>query len=87
MLAGQSDREILDYYKGLYGERVLVEPDGCKKVILYSLPVLISLMGLAVVLLFLRQALNRHSHRMEKGSQEKRIDTRIAEAIRSATDA
>lgn len=84
--AGQSDQEILDHYKLLYGEQVLVEPDGRKKVVLYSLPVLISIAGLGIVLLFLHHALKRDSGSLEKASGEKRMDSKIAETIRNATD-
>lgn len=84
--AGQSDQEILDHYKLLYGEQVLVEPDGRKKVVLYSLPVLISIVGLGIVLLFLHHALRRTSSNLEPDGSEKRIDSKIAEAIRNATD-
>lgn len=84
--AGQSDQEILDHYKLLYGEQVLVEPDGRKKVVLYSLPVLISIAGLGIVVLFLHHALKRDSGSLEKASGEKRMDSKIAETIRNATD-
>jgi cytochrome c-type biogenesis protein CcmH/NrfF len=83
--AGQSNQEIVDHYKLLYGEWVLVEPDGREKVVLYSLPVLISIAGLGIVLLFLHHALERKSNSLETAGSEKRIDSKIAEAIRNAT--
>lgn len=55
VISGQSDKEILDYYVGLYGERVLMEPMGNKKIALYSIPIFISTVGISLVLLLLRR--------------------------------
>lgn len=85
VMAGQSDREILDYYKQLYGEQVLMEPEGTKRIVLYSMPVLISLTGLAMVLLFLRHALRRSLPRGQATTRIK-VDNRFTEAIRNGTD-
>jgi cytochrome c-type biogenesis protein CcmH len=84
--AGQSDREILDHYKQLYGEQVLVEPDGQTRVVLYSLPVLISLAGCAVVLFFLKHALSRRLPATHPASPKPNADPKMVEKIRNATD-
>jgi cytochrome c-type biogenesis protein CcmH len=52
---GKSDREILDYYKARYGERVLVEPEGAKWWWMHVVPVLMLAAGLAVAVLVLRK--------------------------------
>jgi len=81
--AGESDREILDHYKELYGEEILVEPEGTKRVVLYTLPVMVLFVGFAVVLAFLRHAtkgLTMGTKRTEM------VDRRLTEIIRRATD-
>ena len=84
--AGQSDREILDYYKQLYGERVLMEPEGAKRIVLYSIPILIALAGLAFVLIFLNHCLTRTFHTELTGTANVAFNKRIVETIRNATD-
>jgi len=86
VVAGQSDREILDYYKQLYGERVLMEPEGTKRIVLYSIPILITLAGLALVLIFLNHCLTRTIRPELSGTANVAFNRRIAEAIRNATD-
>ena len=81
---GQSDREILDYYKQLYGERVLLEPEGAKRTALYSVPILLSVAGLALVVIFLRHSVN--GPRSGTAAIDRNVDPRISELIRSATD-
>jgi len=84
---GQSDREILDYYKQLYGERVLLEPEGAKRTVLYSVPILVSLAGLLLVAAFLRHSLRKVlAKNSGKYTTKQPIDARLAEAIRNATD-
>ena len=85
VMAGESDRDILDYYKRLYGEQVLVEPEGTKRNVLYSMPIMISLLGLAIVFLFLRHALRRPLSRQHAATRIT-VDARFTEAIRNATD-
>jgi len=85
VMAGESDRDILDYYKRLYGEQVLMEPEGTKRIVLYSMPIMISLLGLAIVFLFLRHAL-RHPHSRQETTTSIKVDARFTEAIRNATD-
>ena len=52
---GKSDREILDYYKAKYGERVLVEPEGARWWVMNVVPVLMTLCGLAFVIWLIRR--------------------------------
>jgi len=86
VVAGQSDREILDYYKQLYGERVLMEPEGAKRIVLYSIPILITLAGSAFVLFFLNHCLTRTFRPELTGTANVAFNRRIVEAIRNATD-
>jgi len=52
---GKSDREILDYYKARYGERILVEPEGAKWWWMHVVPVLMLFAGLGVTVLVLKK--------------------------------
>ena len=59
VLTGQSDREIVDHYKALYGERILIEPEGGTRTALYSLPFTSAVGGLLLVMLFLQRCLHK----------------------------
>lgn len=52
---GRSDREILDTYKQLYGTRVLIEPEGAQRWLVYTIPALVGLLGLALTANLLRK--------------------------------
>lgn len=48
---GRTEEEIVDHYKSLYGNRILIVPDGVTAKILFSLPVVTS--ALASLVLFM----------------------------------
>lgn len=52
---GQSDRQILDYYKRQYGERILVEPEGTRWWVMNVVPLSMLGVGLVVVGLVVRR--------------------------------
>ena len=52
---GQSDRQILDYYKRQYGERILVEPEGARWWVMNVVPLSMLGVGLVVVGLVVRR--------------------------------
>ena len=52
---GKSDREILDFYKAKYGERVLVEPEGARWWVMNAVPAIMTLCGLAFVIWLIRR--------------------------------
>lgn len=54
IVAGRSDREILDDFTAQYGKRVLIEPEGGLGIAAYALPILAIALGLFAVLLVLR---------------------------------
>ncbi len=56
---GKSDREILDYYKAKYGARVLMEPEGELRLWAYTVPVIATLAGLAIVSWIIRRMLHQ----------------------------
>jgi len=53
--AGRSDREILDYYKQRYGERILVEPEGARWWLMNVVPLIFLALGLASVFFVLKR--------------------------------
>ena len=57
VLEGKSDKEIRSYYVRQYGQQVLAEPEGPRRLMLYGIPVTVTLAGIAFVLVFLRRAM------------------------------
>ncbi len=55
VLAGKTDREIIDHYKAEYGMRILVEPEGDLFVIMNVVPFVFLGLGAIVVLIVLRK--------------------------------
>ncbi len=48
--AGQTDREILDYFRGLYGEQVVLDPGvSTGTIALWAIPLLALLAGLGLI--------------------------------------
>jgi len=56
---GKTDREILDHYKSIYGARIMREPEGGARLLVYMVPAIASIAGLLVVLVVIRRWL-RH---------------------------
>jgi cytochrome c-type biogenesis protein CcmH len=55
IVAGKSDREILDEFVARYGARILVEPEGRRGQWLYLIPVLALLVAVFFAVRFLRR--------------------------------
>jgi len=64
VLAGQTDSEILNHYKELYGPQILVEPEGGFRTVLYCLPVTVAVVGVLLILAFLRYAIDNGKSRI-----------------------
>jgi cytochrome c-type biogenesis protein CcmH/NrfF len=62
VLDGRSDKEIRDYYVRQYGQQVLAEPEGPRRLMLYGIPVTITVAGIVFVMVFLRRALRTKNH-------------------------
>ncbi len=56
VLDGRSDKEIRDYYVRQYGQQVLAEPEGTRRLMLYGIPVTVTVAGAVFVIMFLRRA-------------------------------
>jgi len=57
--AGESEPAIIEHYKALYGERILIIPSGDTGRMLFALPAVGVVLGSALLFLFLRGALDR----------------------------
>ena len=55
---GKSDREIYDHYTSIHGTRILVEPEGALRFWVYTIPVVGTLAGLGLLILFIKRLLN-----------------------------
>ena len=58
---GQTDQEILNHYKGIYGARILMEPEGTKRWLVYLTPALVAAAGLALVVFVIRRLLPKQT--------------------------
>lgn len=86
VLEGRSDREIRDYYVGLYGQRVLAEPEGPKRVMLYGIPVTVTVVGILFVLAFLRKALQSRFEVSSSRRTKDRPDAAVLQKVRAISD-
>ena len=55
--SGMSEQEIIAHYKALYGDQILIVPDGRTGKVLYALPVLIFLVAIGALSLVFRRML------------------------------
>lgn len=65
---GRSDREILDFYKAKYGTRILMEPEGGLRVWAYTIPIVVSVLGLGLVVLLIRRMVRPQPENSESGA-------------------
>jgi len=57
--SGKTEAEIIGHYKALYGERILIVPDGRTGEVLFAFPVAAFFSCLGALLFFLRKMLQR----------------------------
>ena len=84
---GRTEKEIVNYYRNLYGDRVLVVPDGVTGEILFGLPVIIVVFGCLVLLLCLRKMLQsgRANQFLAEGQTRHVIDKALRETVERET--
>ena len=84
---GRTENEIVEYYRGLYGDRVLVVPDGVTGDILFSIPVIIAVFGCFVLLLRVRKMLRsaQENQFLAEGQTRHVIDKALREKIERET--
>lgn len=86
VLGGRSEREIRDYYVRLYGQQVLAEPEGPKSVMLYAIPVTVSVVGIVIITAFLRKALQARFDALKLRSSEGRPDAAVLQKVRAISE-
>ncbi|MDZ7637398.1 MAG: cytochrome c-type biogenesis protein [Bryobacterales bacterium] len=55
IVAGRSDREIVDFFKGKFGERILTEPEGTQWWVMNVVPFVLLGLGLVMTLFVIRR--------------------------------
>jgi len=87
VVQGRTENEIVGYYRGLYGDRVLVVPDGKTGEILFSIPVIIGVFGCLVLLLCVRKMLQsgQANQFLAEGQTRPVIDKALRETIERET--
>ena len=86
VLDGRSDREIRDYYVRQYGQQVLAEPEGPKRVMLYGIPVTVTVVGILFVMAFLRKALQGRCDGANSRKSEARPDAAVMQRVRAISE-
>jgi cytochrome c-type biogenesis protein CcmH len=86
VLDGRSDREIRDFYVRQYGQQVLAEPEGRKRLVLYGLPVTITVLGSLFVVAFLRKALHAKFEESKLRRGEDRPDAAVLQRVRAISE-
>lgn len=65
---GKTDREILNYYVGQYGKRILMEPEGSLRIWAYTIPAAGAIAGLWFVVWLIRR-MTRSAARQEASAR------------------
>jgi len=81
--SGESEATIIEHYKGQYGERILVVPDGGTGRVLFVLPLIVLMLLATILTLVLRQMLRagvRFSARVDQ-EELQRLRTEFSEVI------
>lgn len=77
---GRTEEEIVNHYRDQYGDRILIVPDGLTGRILFSLPVVTSIIASFVLFIWLRRML--HSEKKPQGVGANPSRHTVDEALR-----
>jgi len=69
---GKSESEVVEHYRSIYGDRILIVPDGMTGKILFSLPVGISALACLVLFLCFRKMLRSGRHERTRDVSQSR---------------
>ena len=82
---GKTEEEIVSHYRNIYGERILIVPDGLTGRIYFSLPLLTSALGCLVLFVCLRRMLrsskSRPATNVDQPMHEVIVDKALREKI------
>jgi cytochrome c-type biogenesis protein CcmH len=83
VVQGRTENEIVNHYRSLYGDRVLIVPDGVTGRILFSFPVITAVLGCLVLLLCVRRMLRsgQKGHPLAETQTRNVIDKAVRETI------
>lgn len=85
--AGQSNDEIKDYFVARFGEEVLLEPSKSGiNLTLWWIPVVVLLLGAAVIVLYLRDNSRRNAPAVEADVADPELEALAREALGSQRD-
>jgi len=68
VLDGKSEQEIVEHYRNIYGDRILIVPDGLTGRILFGVPVAISVLACLMLFKCLRKMLHSGKRQGASGS-------------------
>lgn len=78
---GKSDDEIVNHYRNIYGDRILIVPDGLTGRVLFSLPVAISVLACLILFVCLRTMLRTARNRRDSNIQRLALNDALREKI------
>jgi len=82
LAAGKSEREILDHYVSIHGERILASPRARGfNLLAWLMPAVFFLAGVVLLALILRNWVRRNVVRAPPGATETRVDDRYSVRI------
>ena len=70
---GKSEEEIIDHYRSIYGDRILIVPAGLTGKILFGLPVAISVLVCLVLFMCFRNMLRSGRHKQARDAPPSRL--------------
>lgn len=78
---GKSEEEIVNHYRNIYGDRVLIVPDGLTGRILFTLPVAISVLACLVLFACFRRMLRPMTNQRDSKVQRLALNDALREKI------
>jgi cytochrome c-type biogenesis protein CcmH len=81
---GKSEEEIVGHYRNIYGDRIVIVPDGLRGRILFGLPVVISVLACGVLYLCFRKMLRAGT--LRRNSKIRQSPNGLSDALREQID-
>lgn len=78
---GKSEEEIVNHYRNIYGDRILIAPDGLTGRILFTLPVAISVLACLVLFASFRRMLRPVTNQRDSKIQRLALNDALREKL------
>lgn len=78
---GKSEEEIVNHYRNIYGDRILIVPDGLTGRILFTLPVAISVLACLVLFASFRRMLRPVTNQRDSKIQRLALNDALREKL------